>query len=136
MRRPPAYVDPDGREYDRVEFPTRENTEAVEIATVKRTKPKVQPPPFYPGEDGEVLAAQPRSHRKRWTEAQWAAFEEYRDASAPTSQPAEHTPWPGWSRADGGPAHRGAGPFGPSLAGQNLCRGPCGHKFCPASEGW
>ena len=73
-----VYRDEHGVEYVSVPLPTHEVTEAVPIDArrVSRRSPKEEIP-FYAGTDGAELAAQPRSHRKQWSDAQWVAFKEY-----------------------------------------------------------
>ena len=73
-----VYRDKHGVEYVSVPLPTHEVTEAVPIdaCRVRRRSPQDEVP-FYVGTDGAELAAQPRSHRKRWSDAQWVAFKEY-----------------------------------------------------------
>lgn len=74
-----VYRDKRGVEYESVPLPTHEVTDAVplEARHVKRRTER-PPQPFYEGTDGRTLADQPRSHRKRWSDAQWGAYEEYR----------------------------------------------------------
>ena len=73
-----VYRDERGVEYVSVALPTHEVTEAVPIDArrVRRCSPQ-NAVPFYVGTDGAELAAQPRSHRKRWSDVQWIAFREY-----------------------------------------------------------
>ena len=73
-----VYRDEHGVEYVSVPLPTHEVTEAVPIDArrVRRGSPQGEAP-FYAGTDGVELAAQPRAHRKRWSDAQWVAFREY-----------------------------------------------------------
>lgn len=74
-----VYRDERGVEYDPVPFPTHEVTDAVAVDArrVHRSAPRRTTPP-YTGNDGAELAQQPRSHRRRWTDWQWLAFEEHR----------------------------------------------------------
>lgn len=74
-----VYRDASGVEYVPVPLPTHEVTDAVAVdarlvsrAAVRRRTP------VYTGADGAELAAQPRSHRRHWTDRQWLAFEEHR----------------------------------------------------------
>ena len=73
-----VYRDERGVEYVSVSLPTHEVTEAVPIDArrVRRWSPQ-DAVPFYEGTDGAELAAQPRSHRKQWSDEQWIAFREY-----------------------------------------------------------
>ena len=72
------YRDEDGVEYVSVPLPTHEVTEAVPIdARRVRRRSQQENVPFYVGTDGVELAAQPRSHRKQWSDAQWVAFKEH-----------------------------------------------------------
>ena len=73
-----VYRDESGVEYVPVPLPTHEVTDAVAVSArlvarsgVRREKPA------YTGTDGAKLASQPRSHRRRWTDRQWLAFEEH-----------------------------------------------------------
>ena len=65
---------------------TRGQVYPVEVAgevVRPRTPPAANTPlPFYEGEDGPTLAAQPHHHRKKWTDRQWGAFEENKAAAA------------------------------------------------------
>ena len=82
-----VYRDKHGVEYESVPFPTHEVTQAVPLASrivSRRTEKKTVP--SYAGTDGAELAAQPRSHRKQWTDAQWGAFEEHRRLEAEQSK--------------------------------------------------
>lgn len=82
-----VYRDARGVEYISVPLPTHEVTDPVPInarQTGKRTTKEAVP--FYEGTDGEELARQPRSHRRRWTDNQWIAFEEHRKVEAEESQ--------------------------------------------------
>ena len=74
-----VYRDERGIEYDSVKLPTHEVTEAVAVDArlVSRTIARKQLP-VYTGTDGAELAQQPRTHRRRWTDQQWLAYEEYR----------------------------------------------------------
>lgn len=86
-----VYRDARGVEYVSVPLPTHEVTDAVPLnarQVGKRTAK--EPVKFYEGTDGAELARQPRSHRRRWTDAQWVAFEEHRKAEQEESQ--EHLP--------------------------------------------
>ncbi|MXY23243.1 MAG: hypothetical protein F4Y45_01820 [Acidobacteria bacterium] len=74
---PVVYVDERGVEYVSVPLPNHEVTDAVPIDANRRRTVK-DPAPIYTGTDGAELAAQPRAHRKHWTEQQWVAFGEYR----------------------------------------------------------
>ena len=71
------YVDEKGVEYVSVPLPNHEVTDAVPIDANRRRTVK-EPVPIYAGTDGAELAAQPRAHRKYWTDEQWVAFGEYR----------------------------------------------------------
>ncbi|MCY4600287.1 MAG: hypothetical protein OXF27_10250 [Acidobacteria bacterium] len=73
-----VYRDARGVEYVSVPLPTHEVTEAVPIDArrVRRWSPR-NTVPFYVGTDGAELVAQPRSHRKKWSDAQWIAFKEH-----------------------------------------------------------
>ncbi len=73
------YRDERGIEYVSVPLPTHEVTQAVAVDAriVSRATARKQTP-VYTGTDGSELAAQPRSHRRRWTDRQWLAFEEHR----------------------------------------------------------
>ena len=74
-----VYRDEHGVEYVSVPLPTHEVTEAVPIdARRLRRGSRQHEVPFYAGTDGAELAAQPRSHRKQWSDAQWIAFREHR----------------------------------------------------------
>lgn len=73
-----VYRDERGVEYVSVPLPTHEVTEAVPIdARRVRRRSSQDEVPFYVGTDGAELAAQPRSHRKQWSDEQWVAFKEY-----------------------------------------------------------
>ena len=81
-----VYRDRHGVEYVSVPLPTHEVIDAVPINARnvgKRTTRELTP--FYEGTDGAVLASQPRSHRRRWTDAQWVAYEEHRKAEVDAS---------------------------------------------------
>ena len=66
-------------EYESVPLPTHEVTQAVPLeARIVGRKTERKTVPFYSGTDGAELAAQPRGHRKQWSDEQWGAFEEYR----------------------------------------------------------
>ena len=52
------------------------------------------PKPFYAGEDGNTLLLQPPAHRKRWTEAQWIAFEKAKRAAEQARKEAPIGPRP------------------------------------------
>ena len=74
-----VYRDRWGVEYESVSLPTHEVTDPVPLEArlvSKRTARKVMP--VYDGNDGAMLATQPRHHRRRWTDEQWGAFEEHR----------------------------------------------------------
>jgi hypothetical protein len=74
-----VYRDARGVEYVSVPLPSHEVTDAVPLEARLLTRRTSRPAhPLYEGTDGEELAAQPRSHRKRWTDAQWGAYEEHR----------------------------------------------------------
>ena len=67
---------------------TRGQIHPVEIAG-EIVRPRAAPPanpnktrPFYDGEDGGTLATQPHHHRERWSDRQWAAFEEHKTSTA------------------------------------------------------
>ena len=82
-----VYRDRHGVEYVSVPLPTHEVTDPVPLnarQVGKRTTK--EPTPFYEGLDGAELARQPRSHRRRWTDAQWAAFEEHRKVEVEEAQ--------------------------------------------------
>ena len=82
-----VYRDRQGVEYVSVPLPTHEVTDAVPITARQIGKRATKEPvPFYEGTDGAELARQPRSHRRRWTDNQWMAFEEHRKAEAEESQ--------------------------------------------------
>ena len=68
-----------GVEYDSVRLPTHEVTDAVALDArlVSRGIGRKQFP-IYTGTDGAELAQQPRTHRRRWTDQQWLAYEEHR----------------------------------------------------------
>ena len=73
-----VYRDERGVEYIPVPLPTHEVTDAVAVDARVVTRSGVRkPPPVYNGTDGATLAAQPRNHRRRWTDRQWLAFEEH-----------------------------------------------------------
>ena len=75
-----AYRDRRGTEYESVPLPTHEVTEAVPLSArlvAKRSAAKRAVAPFYDGTDGATLAVQPRAHRRRWSDAQWVAYQEY-----------------------------------------------------------
>ena len=75
------YRDRNGVEYESVPLPSHEVTDAVPLeARLAGRRTERVTRPFYEGADGAVLADQPRGHRKRWSDAQWAAFEEHRHA--------------------------------------------------------
>ena len=78
-----VYRDEQGIEYDSVKLPTHEVTDAVAVDArlVSRTVARKQLP-VYTGTDGAELAQQPRAHRRRWTDQQWLAYEEYRQLEA------------------------------------------------------
>ncbi len=72
------YRDESGVEYVPVPLPTHEVTDAVAVDARRVSRSHVRKPmPVYAGTDGAELAAQPRSHRRRWTDRQWLAFEEH-----------------------------------------------------------
>ena len=71
------YVDERGVEYVSVPLPTHEVTDAVPIDANRRRTAKERVP-IYAGTDGAELVAQPRAHRKYWTDEQWVAFGEFR----------------------------------------------------------
>ncbi len=72
------YRDERGVEYVPVPLPTHEVTDAVAVDARRVSRSHVRKPmPVYAGTDGAELAAQPRSHRRRWTDRQWLAFEEH-----------------------------------------------------------
>lgn len=75
-----VYRDERGVEYVSVPLPTHEVTEAVPIDArrLRRRTPRDEVP-FYAGADGAELAAQPRSHRKQWSDEQWIAFREHQN---------------------------------------------------------
>ncbi len=76
-----VYRDERGVEYVSVPLPTHEVTEAVPI-DARRLRRRQDERPFYAGTDGAELAAQPRGHRKHWSDDQWIAFKEYRTLEA------------------------------------------------------
>ena len=81
------YRDERGVEYVSVPLPTHEVTEAVPIdARRLRRRPAQDEVPFYAGTDGAELAAQPRAHRKRWSDAQWIAFKEHQQIESELAQ--------------------------------------------------
>ncbi len=75
-----SYRDERGVVYDPVPLPTNEVTDAVALDArlVRRPAEARKTIPFYSGTDGVELAQQPPNHRRRWTDAQWLAFEEHR----------------------------------------------------------
>jgi hypothetical protein len=74
-----VYRDKRGVEYESVPLPTHEVTDAVPLAArIAGRRQTKKPVPVYEGTDGAELVRQPRDHRRRWTEAQWIAFEEHR----------------------------------------------------------
>lgn len=82
-----VYCDKHGVEYESVPLPTHEVTQAVPLeARIVGRRTERKTVPFYAGTDGAELAAQPRSHRKQWTDAQWGAFEEHRRLEAEQSK--------------------------------------------------
>ena len=82
-----VYRDRYGVEYESVPLPTHEVTQAVPLeARIVSRRAERKDAPFYAGTDGTELAVQPRSHRKRWGDAQWGAFEEHRHLEAEQSQ--------------------------------------------------
>ena len=83
-----SYRDERGVVYDPVPLPTHEETDAVALdARLVRRHTEVRKTiPFYAGADGVQLAEQPTSHRRRWTDAQWLAFEEHRKLEEEASQ--------------------------------------------------
>ena len=82
-----VYRDAKGVEYEAVPLPTHEVTHAIRLDARIVSKRSVRKNvPLYDGADGEVLATQPRSHRRHWTDTQWGAFEEYRRVVADYSQ--------------------------------------------------
>ena len=65
-------------EYESVPLPTNEVTDAVPLAArIVARKASRKPISVYKGTEGTELARQPRSHRRKWTDAQWLAFEEH-----------------------------------------------------------
>lgn len=73
-----VYRDERGVEYVSVPLPTHEVTEAVPIdARRRRRRAPHEDVPFYAGADGAELAAQPRAHRRQWSDEQWIAFKEH-----------------------------------------------------------
>ena len=74
-----VYRDESGVEYVPVPLPTHEVTDAVAVDArlVTRAAAVRRQVPVYTGTDGAELAVQPRSHRRRWTDRQWLAFEEH-----------------------------------------------------------
>ena len=74
-----TYRDERGVEYDSVRLPTHEVTDAVALDArlVSRGIGRKQLS-IYTGTDGAELAQQPRTHRRRWTDQQWLAYEEHR----------------------------------------------------------
>ena len=72
-----VYRDERGVEYVSVPLPTHEVTEAVPIDARRRRRRSQDETPFYPGTDGAELAAQPRRHRRHWSDEQWIAFKEF-----------------------------------------------------------
>lgn len=87
-----VYRDKRGVEYVPVPLPTHEVTDAVAVDARVVTRSAVRrQAPVYAGADGAELAAQPRSHRRHWTDRQWLAFEEHRRREvdlAPADAPA------------------------------------------------
>ena len=75
-----SYRDERGVVYDPVPLPTHEVTDAVSLDArqVKRHAEPRRTIPFYAGTDGATLSTQPHGHRRKWTDQQWLAFEEYR----------------------------------------------------------
>ncbi len=72
------YRDESGVEYVPVPLPTHEVTDAVAVDARRVSRSHVRKPmPVYAGTDGAELAAQPRNHRRHWTDRQWLAFEEH-----------------------------------------------------------
>ena len=73
-----VYRDERGVEYVPVPLPTHEVTDAVAVDARVVTRSGVRKQmPVYTGSDGAQLAAQPRNHRRHWTDRQWLAFEEH-----------------------------------------------------------
>ncbi len=74
-----VYRDKYGIEYVSVPLPSHEVTEPVplEARVASKRAMKRTAVPFYQGTDGANLAAQPRTHRRHWSDSQWGAFEEY-----------------------------------------------------------
>ena len=72
-----VYRDERGVEYVSVPLPTHEVTEAVPIDAHRLRRRSHDEVPFYAGTDGTELAAQPRGHRKHWSDEQWIAFKEF-----------------------------------------------------------
>lgn len=73
-----VYRDESGVEYVAVPLPTHEVTDAVAVNARLAARSGVRKEkPAYTGTDGAKLAAQPRRHRRRWTDRQWLAFEEH-----------------------------------------------------------
>ena len=73
-----VYRDESGVEYVPVPLPTHEVTDAVAVSARLVARSGVRKDKrLYTGADGAKLAAQPRSHRRRWTDRQWLAFEEH-----------------------------------------------------------
>lgn len=72
-----VYRDERGVEYVSVPLPTHEVTEAVPIDARRRRRRSQDETPFYAGTDGAELAAQPRGHRRHWSDEQWVAFKEF-----------------------------------------------------------
>ena len=87
-----VFRDQRGVEYDPVPLPTHEVTVAVAVDAriVSRTAAR-KAVPLYTGTDGDELAAQPRGHRRHWSDPQWLAFEEHRRLEAEMSRDAEPT---------------------------------------------
>jgi len=82
-----VYRDKQGVEYESVPLPTHEVTDAVPLNAriVGRRSPR-KTVPLYEGTDGAELVRQPKGHRCQWTDAQWLAFEEYRQLAAEKSR--------------------------------------------------
>lgn len=73
-----VYRDYRGVEYDPVKLPTHEVTDAVAIDARQVSRSMARKPlPLYTGVEGKELAEQPKAHRRRWTDQQWLAYEEY-----------------------------------------------------------
>ena len=76
--------------------PTRGQIHPVKVGG-EIVRPRAAPgpkktPPFYEGEDGATLAGQTHHRRKRWTDGQWAAFEEHKAMSAARAQAEQKEP--------------------------------------------